>query len=93
MQNVSNLTTKEFRDNLAEILEKVAIGKQKFLISKFGKKKALLIPADEFKEDIVSKKTPLPGFGIWTKRKNFKNSSLWVSKLRNEQSLRQKISG
>ena len=93
MQNIPTLTTKEFRDNLAEILEKVAIGKEKFLISKFGKEKALIVPVDKFQKSTTTKEVSLPGFGIWKKRKEIKNSASWITKLRAKQSFRKKISG
>jgi len=93
MQNIPTVTTKEFRDNLAEILERVAIGRQKFLISKFGKEKALIIPVDKFQKSTTPKGVPLPGFGIWKKRKDIKNGTSWVTKLRAKQSFRRKISG
>jgi len=91
MQNLQVITTKELRDNLAEILEKVAIGKQNFLVSKFGKKKALIVPVAS---GFMAKKTDfskLSAFGLWQKRADIKNSSLWTSKLRTKQSQRKKL--
>lgn len=88
MQNLQVITTKELRDNLSEILEKVAIGKQNFLVSKFGKKKALIVPVVS---DFMAKKidlTKLSAFGIWAKRKEIKNSTAWTAKLRAKQSQR-----
>lgn len=88
MQNLQVITTKELRDNLSEVLEKVAIGKQNFLVSKFGKKKALIVPVVS---DFMAKKvdlTKLSAFGIWEKREDIKNSSVWTSKLRTNQSKR-----
>jgi len=37
MQNLQLITTKKLRGSLAKILEKAAIGRQSFLVSKFGK--------------------------------------------------------
>lgn len=88
MQNLKIITTKELRDNLSEILERVAIGKQNFLVSKFGKKKALIVPlASDFplKTADFSK---LSAFGVWKKRIDIKNSNIWTSKLRTKQSKR-----
>jgi antitoxin (DNA-binding transcriptional repressor) of toxin-antitoxin stability system len=44
MQNIQTISTKELRDNLSEILEKVAVGGQSFVVYKFGRKKAILNP-------------------------------------------------
>ncbi len=94
MQNLQTISTKELRDNLAEILEKVAIGKQAFLVSKFGKEKAMVVPVASPAKIVVKKeKTSLanhPACGIWKTRKDIKNPVEWVSKLRIKQSLRLK---
>lgn len=94
MQNLQLISTKELRDNLAEVLEKVAIGRQSFLVSKFGREKALIVPV------ISPVKTPTnkgekrladhPACGIWQERKDMENPAEWVSKLRIKQSLRLK---
>ncbi|MGB9706713.1 MAG: type II toxin-antitoxin system prevent-host-death family antitoxin [Microgenomates group bacterium] len=96
MQNLQPLSTKELRDNLAEVLERVAIGKESFLVSKFGKEKALLIPVGALNNKQKSNKQKrgkrnlknLSFYGIWKNRKEMKNSSLWVLKMRKRQSLR-----
>ena len=61
MQNPIQITTKELRDNLSEILEKIAIGKENFIVSKFGKKKAQLIPVKEVTKKISKKKYKTSG--------------------------------
>lgn len=81
MQNLQLISTKELRDNLAEVLEKVAIAKQSFLVSKFGREKA-------FKRE--KHLSDHPACGIWQKRKGMKNPVEWVSNLRIRQSLRLK---
>lgn len=91
MQNLQLISTKELRDNLAEILEKVAIGKQSFLVSKFGREKALITPvtsvsASKFKKVNLAE---LPAFGMWRNRKDMKDAASWVSKLRIKQSQRE----
>lgn len=94
MQNLQVISTKELRDNLAEILEKVAIAKQSFLVSKFGKEKALIIPVISPVKTLTSKREKRlvdhPACGIWQQRKDMKNPAEWVSKLRIRQSLRLK---
>lgn len=91
MQNAQVISAKELRDNIAEILEKVAIGQQSFIVAKFGKVKAMISPAvpslvaeNRKKKEVVLKKT----FGIWKKRKDIKDSAKWVSDLRTRESSR-----
>lgn len=91
MQNAQIISTKELRDNIAEILEKVAIGKQSFIVAKFGKVKAMLSPTSptlttdkKRKKEIILKET----FGIWKNRKDIKDSAKWVSDLRARESSR-----
>ena len=89
MQNINPISTKDLRDNLAEILEKVDIGKQSFLVSKFGRQKALIIPVEKKTQSIkkpgISK---LSAFGIWKDNLQIKNSSSWIDQLRNKESNR-----
>lgn len=88
MSNLQIISTKELRDNLAEVLEKVAIGKQSFIISKFNKKKALISPLKaQFKKKRIDFKS-LEAFGMWKNRKDLKDSAAWVSNLRKKQSRR-----
>ena len=91
MQNLQAITTKELRDNLAEILERVAIGKQNFLVSKFGKKKALIVPVISDFPLEKTNFTKLSAFGVWKERGDIKNASIWTSKLRTGQSQRKKL--
>jgi len=93
MQNLQPISTKELRDNLSEVLEKVAIGQQAFLVSKFGRKKAMIVPIADMIDMTNEKKQKkdlrnLPACGMWQERKEMKNSVAWVSKLRERQSLR-----
>jgi len=95
MQNLEEISTKELRNNLAEILEKVAIGRQTFLISKFGRKKALIVPLTV--GDAVGKERQrgnlrnLSAFGMWKDRREMKDSTFWVSKFRERESFRIKV--
>lgn len=88
MQTLQNISTKELRDNLAEILERVAIGKEIFAVSKFGKKKALITPPTILDKRKKINFNNLSAFGLWSKRKDIGKSNSWVSKSRIKQSLR-----
>ena len=84
MQNLQSISTKELRDNLAEILERVAIGQQSFEVYKFGTIKAVINPpqikAKQKRKVIHFRK--LPAFGIWKDREDMKDPVEWVKKIR-----------
>lgn len=87
------ISTKELRDNLSEILERVAIGGQTFIVSKFGKKKAMISPVVEKrtaskKQGIKRDLRSLPAYGMWKDRKDMADSAAWVRKMRLKQSFR-----
>ena len=80
---MQTISTKELRDKLSEILERVAIGRETFVIKKFGKVKAMITPV--VKEEKFDK---LPAFGIWKNHKGMKDSATYVRKLREKESFR-----
>jgi len=90
MQNLQTISTTKLRDNLAEVLERVAIGKQSFLVSKFGNKKALLVPVSDQKASFTKDLKSLSAYGMWKSRKDIKDSTEWVDKLRKKESNREK---
>ena len=86
---MQKVTIKEFRDNLADIMEKVSGGGESFLVTKFGKIKALITPVVEKKgtkyinwDSAVLRDSA----GIWKDRKDMTDSAKWVAKLRKKQS-------
>lgn len=91
MQTSQTVTIKELRDNLAQLIEEVAIAGKRIEITKFGKRKAVLAPIDT-SHDRKKKKaidvTKLPGFGMWKDRKDMKDSAKWVHDLRVRESTR-----
>lgn len=88
MQIIQSISTKELRDNLATILERVAIGQQSFEVYKFGTIKAVINPPQiktkEKKKKINFRK--LPAFGIWKDREDMKDPVEWVNKIREKNS-------
>lgn len=42
--NHQTVTTKQIRDNLADIVDQVAVAGKSFVITKFGKKRAMIVP-------------------------------------------------
>jgi len=87
--NYITVTIREARDNFSELVERAALADEAFLVTKFGKPKALIISSamvtqkkDEKKE--ILEKTA----GLWVKRKDIKDSARWVKKLREKESSR-----
>jgi len=90
MQTLQSISTKDLRDNLAEVLERVAIANESFIVCKFGKEKALLIPAEAQKTFEINKRKgkKLPMYGMWKQRKEMADSAMWTKNLRLQESLR-----
>lgn len=78
------LSIKDTRDKLADVINRVAIAGDRFVITKFGQPKAMIVP--------ISKTVDTSGieesFGVWRQRSDIKNSSSWVAKLRAKMSIR-----
>lgn len=91
MLTATSITTKDLRDNLSQVLEQVAYGNQSYLISKFGKYKALLTPYQVQPAAKLPTAKLKPLFGLWKGHKNIKSSTDWVNKIRNLQSFRQYV--
>ena len=84
------VSIKELRDNLAQLIDEVAIAGKQIEITKFGKPKAMIIPigsADKKKKKAIDVKK-LPGFGMWKNRKDMKDPAKWVHELRLKESMR-----
>ena len=80
---MQTISIKETRNNLAELIEKVAVGNKTFIITKFGKAKAQLTPVSKNMSQ-KQKKKDFPGFGMWADRKDMQDSAKWVAKIRSE---------
>lgn len=89
MQTVS---IKELRNNLAQLIEEVAIAKKHLEITKFGKAKVAVVPIEEVKKGVKKERkidwVKLPAFGMWKDRKDMRDSAKWVANLRKRESLR-----
>lgn len=75
---------KDTRANLADLINQVDVGGKRFIITKFGKPKAMLVPVldDRMRKSTRPKK--LPGFGIWADREEMKDPDAWVRNLRRQ---------
>ena len=87
--NYTTVTLKEARDNLSELIERAALTKETFLVTKFGKKKAFIISVDILNNSRKARINILKNtFGIWAKRKDMTNSNSWIDKLRKKENKR-----
>lgn len=80
------LSIKDTRNNLAEIIDQVSVGGQVFVITKFGKPKAMITPLSD--KTISTKPDLEDSFGIWKNRKDIKDSGKWVADIRAKMSMR-----
>ena len=88
MSNTQMISVKDTRDNLAELLEQVAIANRQFVITKFGKPKAKLVSVGL---DLDTKKREggiLATAGAWKHRTDIKDSAKWAADLRRRMSNR-----
>lgn len=80
------VSIKDTRNRLADILDQVAIGGDVFIVTKFGKPRAMIVPVSQ------SKLPGTPGieesFGAWKGRNDIKNSNKWVADSRVKMSTR-----
>lgn len=82
---IQSIPVKETRAQLADLINQVAIGGKSFIITKFGKPSAMLVPVitDKRKQTGLS-----ASFGIWKDRKDMKDPDRWVRKIRQQMSSR-----
>ena len=88
MNGKQSISIKETRDNLSEIIERVAIGKKTFVITKFGKPKAQISPLEDKIKERKRRRGLEASFGMWKDRKDIKDSARWVADLRKKASSR-----
>lgn len=88
MNTAQSFSIKETRIKLSQLVDEVAIANRQFIITKFGKPRAMLIPIRADGKDVRSKTKKLPGFGAWADRKDITDSAAWVAKIRHKWSKR-----
>lgn len=89
MNGFQTFSIRETRAQLSDIVNQVAFGHKTFVITKFGKPKAIISRADA--TQIVAtggKKANLPGFGLWADRVEMRDAGAWVEKQRKQWSSR-----
>lgn len=88
---MQQISIKELRESLADIIDQVAIGGKRFEITKFGKRRAVLVPIDQTPKKSQKKYvdfSKLPACGMWKDREDMKDPVKWVNDLRRRESLR-----
>jgi len=88
MNGLQSYSIKETREQLSSLIDQVAIAKKSFMITKFGKLQAMIVPVKK----TIRQKRDFSGldaaFGMWKDRKDMKDSAKWVAKLRHRMSSR-----
>ena len=73
---------KQTRAQLADIIDQVESAGRSFVITRFGKPRAMLVPVSD--RALVRKgKRVVPGFGLWAKRSGLGSGASWVAQQRN----------
>lgn len=83
---MQTIPIKDTRNRLADLINQVDVGGKSFIITKFGKPKAMLVPIQSTLAKASAK--PLPGFGAWKDRTDIQDSEEWVRKIRKKMSSR-----
>jgi len=87
--NYTTVSIKDARNNLSQIIEKVALVGDSFLVTKFGKPKALITSVDVVGDKKNTKLEILKRTaGLWADRHDIKSSASWVAAKRKKQSSR-----
>ena len=80
------MSLKDARDNIAELIERVAGGNEVYVITKYGKPKVKVIKYEDVDKDVEIKRRRAlnEAFGIWKDRKDITDSVKYARKLRKE---------
>ena len=81
------MSIKETRNRLADVINQVAVAGDVFVITKFGRPKAMIVPISQEKSGAGNFDEV---FGAWKYRRDIKDTGKWVRNLRTKISLRQK---
>ena len=81
--NYNVISIKDMRNKLADIIDKVAVGGETYVVTKFGKKKAILTPVKEEEISRAEKEAILQETaGMWKNRADMKDPVEWQRKTR-----------
>jgi len=82
---IQNISIKDTRNRLADIVNQVEIGNDIFIVTKFGKPKAMIVPLQMVKKNTSWIKE---SGGAWANRTDIEDSGKWVENLRAKMSTR-----
>ena len=84
--NATVYSIKEARELFSELIERAALTRESFLVTKFGKPKAMIVPIQSAIQKNAKKKEKLSLLtqtaGIWKQRKDMHSSVAWVHRQR-----------
>lgn len=83
---LQSIPIKDTRIQLADLINQVDVAGKSFIITKFGKPKAMLVPVQSTFARAPAKL--LPSFGAWKNRTDIQDSEEWVRKIRKKMSSR-----
>ena len=83
---IQNISIKDTRNRLADIVNQVEIGKDIFVVTKFGKPRAMIVPVSQ--SSLLNVSGIAESFGTWKGRDDIKDSNKWVENLRTKMSTR-----
>lgn len=81
------VSVKDTRNKLAEIINQVEIEEDIFVITKFGKPKAMIVPISKI--NVLNTSGLEESFGAWAGREDIKDSSKWTEAMRAKMSIRE----
>lgn len=84
---MQTMSAKDIRNNFADVIDKVAVAGDTFVVTKFGKPRAMIVPISQSKARRAALEET---FGAWKDRKDIKDTAKWVRDLRTRMSLRQR---
>lgn len=83
---MQQISIQDTRNNLASLVSQTSITGKQFIITKFGKPSAMLVPVQKRANKKLSGLDA--AFGLWKDRKDIKDTAKWVADLRTKMSLR-----
>lgn len=81
---MKKVSIQKTRENLAEIIDQVAVGGDTFLVTKYNKPKVKIIPYKKKKIAKKKKQALEAAYGIWKEREDIENGLEYENKMRQE---------
>ena len=88
MNALQTISIREAREQFSELVNQVAIAKKEFVIAKFRRPVAMLVPVKKTVKGKIDFSGLDAAFGMWKDRKDMRDSAKWVANLRHKTSSR-----